>query len=259
MSDQPRPEWMFRVAARAVIVFVRTLRWRLDIRGTDHIPATGGAVVTFNHHSYADFFLCAWGVYRTYGRPVRFLTKQEVFDHPVAGPVLRGAGQIPVARGSRTGRKNAYMEAVRRLRAGEVIAVAPEQTISRSFELLPFSTGAVRMARDAGVPLVPSVSWGTQRWATKGRPINWRAVGIPVLVRYGPPIHFTPDEDPHAATDRLRKVTEEMLAEIQNSYPDRPAPGQDWWLPRRLGGSAPAHQDVLGSYRRQQARWRDRG
>lgn len=253
-----RPEWMFRFAARVVIIFVRSMRWRLDVRGIDNLPRHGGAVITFNHHSYADFFVCAWSVYRDRGRAVRFLAKEELFDTPVVGAILRGARQVPVARGSRSGRKDAFAEAVRRLRGGELIAVAPEQTISRSFELLPFSTGAVRMAKDAGVPVIPSVNWGTHRWATKGRPINWRALGIPVLSWYGEPMSIGEDEDVVDATERVRARMAEMLDRVQRDYPEDPGPGDDWWLPRRLGGGAPSHDDVLRAHREREAGWRSR-
>jgi 1-acyl-sn-glycerol-3-phosphate acyltransferase len=257
--DRPPPGWMFRVAARAVIIFVRLMGWRLDVQGVDNVPRTGGAVVTFNHHSYADFFMCAWAVYRELGRPVRFLAKEEVFKKPVLGWILRSAKQVPVARGSRAGRKQAYEKAVRALEEGEIIAIAPEQTVSESFELLPFTTGAARMARDAGVPLVPHVNWGTHRWATKNRPVNWRARRIPVLVRYAEPMHVGPDDNLREATGKLRTTMARLLDEIQRSYPDDPRPGDDWWQPRRLGGSAPDHEEFIRRHREREARWRGEG
>ncbi|MGH3442956.1 MAG: lysophospholipid acyltransferase family protein [Nitriliruptorales bacterium] len=254
-----RAGWAFRLAARVVIVLVRLLNWRVDITGLENVPRRGGAVVTFNHHSYGDFYLCAWAIYREVGRPVRFLAKKELFDMPVVGWILRSAGQVPVARGSRAGRREAFAEAVYRLRSGEVIAIAPEQTISRSFELLPFSTGAARMAIDGGVPIVPSVNWGSQRWATKGRPIDWRARGIPVLVRYGEPIETHPGDEPHEVTERVRAAMAAMLDEMQREYPDTATAGDDWWQPRRLGGSAPSHEDILREHLLRESEWRTGG
>ncbi|HEX2029273.1 MAG TPA: lysophospholipid acyltransferase family protein [Nitriliruptorales bacterium] len=256
MSDRPSPGPGFRLGAWLTIMFIRLMRWRLDVRGLDHVPTTGGVVVTFNHHSYADFAMCGWPIYRQRGRPVRFLAKRELFDRPVLGRLLRSAGQVPVERSSRGGRSEAFEHAVTALRGGEVIAVAPEQTISRSFELLPFTHGTVRMARESGVPIVPSVNWGTQRWATKGRPVRWLAFGLPVLIRYAEPIVVGADEDLGAATDRLQATMAELLDEVQRAYPERPRPGDDWWLPARLGGSAPPHEEVLRDHRERQDRWR---
>lgn len=256
MEGPPRAGLTFRFAARIVIIFVRLMRWRIQIDGLENVPRRGGAIVTFNHHSYADFFICAWAIYRELGRPVRFLAKQELFAKPVLGWILKSARQVPVARGSKTGRKEAFAHAVEALQDGEVIAIAPEQTISQSFELLPFTPGTVRLAQHAGVPIVPHVNWGTHRWATKGRPINWGARRIPILARYGEPVLVTPGEEIDAATDRLRQRMATMLDQVQRDYPERPGDGDDWWVPRRLGGGAPDHDEVLSRHEERQAQWR---
>lgn len=259
MLRLPRSEWAFRLAARLVIAFVRLMGWRIDMRGVENIPRSGGCLVTWNHHSYADFFLCAWGPVRERDRPVRFLAKEELFHMPLVGWILRQAKQVPVPRGSRRGRRDAFVHAAAALQRGELVAVAPEQTISQSFELLPFSHGAARMARDAGVAVIPSVNWGTHRWATKNRPIDWRARGIPVTIRYGEPVHIPPDEDLQEATERIRERMLAMLAEVQDAYPDRGEPGDDWWVPARLGGSAPPHDEVLRAHLERERGWRRDG
>lgn len=253
----PRPDPVYRVVAGLIILWVRlVMRWRIDVRGLEHVPRHGGAIVTFNHHSYADFFMCAWAIYRQRRRPVRFLAKQEMFDKPLIGRILRSAKQVPVPRGSQRGRREAFEHTVRALREGEAVAVAPEQTISRSFELLPFTKGTVRMAQEAGVPIVPSVNWGTQRFATKGRPIDWGARRIPVFVRYAEPFHVGPEDDLDEANEHLRGEMETMLRELQEAYTDEPAPDDDWWQPRRLDGSAPSHEEVLAEHSRRERGWR---
>ena len=67
---------------------------------------------------------------------------------------------------------DAYGVAVERLREGEIVGVYPEATISRSFELKDFKSGAIRMAQDAHVPIVPLIVWGAQRVWTKDHPKN---------------------------------------------------------------------------------------
>lgn len=245
MAESPRGEWTFRVIARLVILAAQMLRWRFDVVGLEHVPERGGGVLVWNHHSYLDPVVVAWGVYRRLRRPVRFLAKQGLFALPALGWILRLSGHIPVARSSRAGRQQAFEAAVETLRAGQLVAVAPEQTISESFELLPFTTGAVRMAQAADVPLIPVVGWGAQRVATKGRRRLRNVVGLVVLVRYGRPRRVMPDEDSEAATERLRQTMGEMLEVLQQVYPVEPRPGDDWWVPRRLGGSAPPHDEVL--------------
>ena len=146
-----------------VIAFARGLfalqGLRFTVRGAEHVPRTGGAVLAVNHVGYFDFTYAGYAALPA-GRLVRFMTKQEVFAHPVAGPLLRGMRHIPV---DRTVGAEAYRHAVRALRAGEVVGVFPEATISRSFELKTLKTGAARMAIEAGVPLLPTVVWGSQR------------------------------------------------------------------------------------------------
>ena len=71
----------------------------------------------------------------------------------------------------------------------------PEATISRSFELKDFKTGAARMALEAGVPTVPLIVWGAQRIWTKDHPRNVGYKKIPVIVAAGRPLPPTGDAE----------------------------------------------------------------
>jgi 1-acyl-sn-glycerol-3-phosphate acyltransferase len=148
-----RLSWFWRLLAAIVTTLVRVLRWRIDVRGLEHVPRRGGAVLAFNHHSYLDFIMVAWPVVRRARRPVRFLAKREVLDSRKVGWMARKVGAVPVDRGSAEARSAALDAAVAALRDGDLVVVAPEQTISPSFELLPLRTGAARMAQAAGVPI----------------------------------------------------------------------------------------------------------
>lgn len=235
----------WRVIARLVIIVVRLLGWRIDVQGLEHVPHDRGAVLAFNHHSYADFVMVAWGPVRKLRRPLRFLAKREMWESRWVGWMVRWVGAVPVDRGSSQARAGAFDAAAAALRAGDLVTVAPEQTISPSFELLPLRTGAARMAQLSGVPIVPAVGWGTQRFATKGsRPRP--AFGIPVTIRFGPPISVASDDDPVAVTEQLARTMTEMLHEIQESYPGG-TPAGAAWVPARLGGGAPPPADPPGS------------
>jgi len=228
-------------------VFEGLLRWKLRYRGIEHVPATGGAVIVWNHHSYSDFLFVALGIVRHRGRPVRILGKAEVWENPVTRWFADQAGAVPVYRLTEGGGRDALRAAVAALQAGDLVMLAPEQTISRSFELLPFASGAARMALAAGVPVIPVAGWGSHRAYTKGHaPVP--VVGIPIEVWYGEPLHLAPAMDPDHATATIRAALEPMVHELQEAYPDTPAPDDDWWLPRRLGGSAPGHDDVVADH-----------
>lgn len=238
-APPPRPTLRFRVIAWLVIAVVRLFRCRLRTRGLEHVPRTGGAVITWNHHSHVDFVVTVYDIYCRLGRPVRFVAKRELWDHPWLGWVPRFADAIPVARADDGDRDRALGSAVEALQAGHLVMVAPEGGINETFELGPFRTGAARMARLAGVPLVPSVSWGTQRVSTTGHPLTlgclWR---LPVEVAFGPPIHPRPGDEPVELTRRVRDRMVDMLHDTQARYPDG-APDGAWWVPARLGGGAP--------------------
>jgi 1-acyl-sn-glycerol-3-phosphate acyltransferase len=241
------------VIVAIVVTFVRLLRWRVRIEGLHHVPRHGGAVLAFNHHSYSDFVMLAWGPVRRLRRPVRFLAKREVWASPWTGWVVRWGEAVPVDRSSSGARAGAFDAAAAALRAGDLVAVAPEQTISRSFELLPFRTGAARMAQQGGVPIVPVIGWGTHRFATKGRKARL-VTGLPVVVRFGEPLHVGPEDDPVTATAQLQARMERLLDEVQRSYPDG-APAEAWWVPARLGGAAPPHDQVLREHLQRTSRW----
>jgi 1-acyl-sn-glycerol-3-phosphate acyltransferase len=256
MGAQQRLTWKWRVIARIVIVLVSLARWWIEVRGLEHVPRRGGAVLAFNHHSYVDFVMMGWPVIRELRRPIRFLAKREIWASRWTGWVVRWAEAVPVDRGSAAARAGAFDAAIDALRRGDLVAVAPEQTISPSLELLPFRTGAARMAQGSGVPIVPVIGWGSQRFATKGS--RHREVrGLPITVRFGEPIVVGPDEDPGAATARLQERMTAMLHEEQERYPGGTPAGAPW-VPHRLGGGAPDHAEIRAAHEARTSRWERR-
>lgn len=214
----------------------RVMDLKLDVQGTEHIPPTGGAVIACTHVSYLDFVFCGLGA-QPAKRLVRFMAKRQVFDNKIAGPLMRGMHHISVDRAAGAG---SYRQAVKALRDGEVIGNFPEATISRSFTVKQLKSGPVRMAAEAGVPVVPMAVWGTQRLWTKGRPKNLTQRHVPISILTGPPFHPTLDDDIELLTKDLRTRMQSLLDKVQADYPDSPEPGSEpWWLPVHLGGSAP--------------------
>lgn len=128
---------------------------RFTVTGAQNVPKHGGAVLAINHTGYLDFTYAGNAVLPR-GRFVRFMAKESIFKNPVAGPLMKGMKHIPVDRAAGGA---AYRRAVAALRDGEIVGVYPEATISRAFELKDFKVGAARMARDAGVPIIPCVIW----------------------------------------------------------------------------------------------------
>jgi 1-acyl-sn-glycerol-3-phosphate acyltransferase len=215
---------------------------RFDLRGTENVPRHGGAVMAINHIGYMDFTYSGYAA-RPAHRLVRFMAKEEIFTHKVSGPLMRGMHHIPVDRDAGAG---SYRRAVDALRDGEIVGVFPEATISRSFELKDFKAGAARMAAEAGVPVLPTVIWGSQRVWTKGRPRRLGRTRVPISVWIGEPVAVPVPADAVAITGTIRDRMEQMLHQAQEAYPDKPSgPDDAWWQPARLGGSAPTPDEAL--------------
>lgn len=228
------------VIAFARLVF-RGLGLRFHISGEQNVPRTGGAVLAINHIGYLDFTFAGLAA-RPAGRLVRFLAKKEVFDHRISGPLMRGMKHIPVDRHGAAG--DSYHLAVRALAAGEIVGVFPEATISQSYELKEFKTGAARMALEAGVPILPCVIWGSQRIFTKGRPKDLTR-GTPIRIVIGEPFAPEPDADPVQVTADLKARMQVLLDEARSTYAGAPrGPGDTWWIPASLGGTAPTPEQA---------------
>lgn len=220
----------------AILTGFKGFGWDVQVRGAHHLPLYGPGVIATNHVSYLDFIFVGFGA-RDRGRLVRFLAKQEVFDKRGIGWLMRKMKHVPVDRYGRAA--DAFDAAVEALRQGELIGMFPEATISRSFVPMTGKTGAARMAMAAGVPLIPGAVWGGQRILTKGRKRNLQR-NVPILVSYGAPVPYAPDEEPAEVTKRLMARINELLEELQEDYPDRPSGDDDrWWLPAHRGGTAP--------------------
>ncbi|MEU5050322.1 lysophospholipid acyltransferase family protein [Streptomyces sp. NPDC021096] len=225
----------------------KALDLRFDIQGTEHIPQRGGAVLVSNHIGYLDFVFCGLAA-RPAKRLVRFMAKDSVFRHKVSGPLMRAMKHIPVDRAAGL---EAYRHALTALRSGEIIGVFPEATISTSFTLKNFKSGAARLAQEAGVPLVPMALWGTQRLWTKGQKRNLGRDHIPVAIRVGEPVTAGAEESADTVTERVRSRVQGLLESAQRAYPVRTeGPGDSWWIPAHLGGTAPTPAQAAGTDRR---------
>ena len=210
----------------------RLLGQRFDLTGTEHVPRRGGVLLAVNHVGYLDL----------------------IFDHKISGPVMRSMHHIEVDRGEGLA---SFHTAVDYLRRGEAVGIFPEATISRSMELKELKTGAVRIAAEAGVPLVPVILWGTQRIMTKDHPKDFSR-GKTIAVRVGEAMHPTA-QDPVAETAELRGRMDRLLEETIAAYPADEQPPGSWWLPARFGGGAPTPEeaerlDALEKVRRAEAK-----
>lgn len=226
---------------RPIILAARTLfsglGLKFDVVGLENMPSSGGAILAINHTSYLDFALAGIPAHRAGHRLVRFMAKDGIFHHPVAGPLMRGMKHIPVDRDAGSA---AFRDAVAALKSGELVGVFPEATMSRSFEVKEIKNGAVRMARAANVPLIPMIVFGGQRLLSYD--VKDFTRGRPICITVGEPVPVPRGSDPDEITDELHARMATLLDETIARYPDKP-PGA-WWIPKRLGGGAPTIEEA---------------
>jgi 1-acyl-sn-glycerol-3-phosphate acyltransferase len=213
---------------------------KFTITGAEHFPRQGGAVLVMNHVGYFDFAYAGLAAHPS-GRLVRFMAKEQVFHHKVSGPLMRGMHHIPVDRGAGA---SSFRAAVGALKAGEIVGVFPEATISRAFELKDFKSGAIRMAQAADVPLIPMSIWGSQRVWTKDHPKRLGRTNIPITLSVGEPLRVTRKDNADEANLELRGRISALLHAAQDSYP-RLSGDELRFVPVRLGGTAPTPEQAL--------------
>jgi len=238
-----QPEVTYDAAVGAGLALFAFWRLKRTVFGAEHLPREGGAVIAITHFGYLDFALTEWIVWLQTRRRIRFMAKQSVFNRPVVGSLLRAMRHIPVDMSAGA---DAYAAAVEALKAGELIGVFPEAGVSASFTVRDFKTGAVRLAAEADVPLIPVVVWGGHRLMTKRRRVRFvERFGVPVSFAIGSPLMFSPDADARVETDRLHATMAAMVDGLQARYPVDGA-GQ-WWQPRELGGAAPSADEAAAA------------
>nr|WP_120491609.1 1-acyl-sn-glycerol-3-phosphate acyltransferase [Corynebacterium lactis] len=228
----------------AVIGLARTVFFaqglKFTVTGTENVPKDSGAVVVTNHTGYMDFTYVGLP-FRKYRRYVRFMAKKEVFDHPIAGPIMRALKHIPV---DRTDGSKSFEHAVRLLENDELVGIFPESTISRSFEVKNLKSGAVRMAQRTGKPILPVLIVGSQRVWTKGHPKHLGRTNTPIHMAVLPP--WYPEGDPAEATAKLHQIMDEGVRALWDEYAaaEGPLPAGAYWVPARLGGGAPTFEEA---------------
>jgi 1-acyl-sn-glycerol-3-phosphate acyltransferase len=187
--------------------------WRMEHHGTENIPQNSarGLLLVSNHQTYFDpFWLCL-----PIRRKFRFMAWDEAFNWFAVGRCIRYLGAFPVSLAKR-GVKKAMIEALRSLRDGAMLIIFPEG--SRGFadgRLLPFKSGAVRIAMEAKVPILPvTIRGGNKVWAQDLKFPHLHKVEIfyhPIFEI--PELPADQDEQQFAAaiTERLKTIIESKL------------------------------------------------
>ena len=157
----PRGDWFLRFARgwARTILFMSGVPLRVSGRERLASLASGSAVIVANHESLADILV----LLASLPIQVRFLAKRRIFSVPVLGWSIRAAGFIPVDRGDHRRGAATFEAAMARLQGGRSVIVFPEETRTRTGELLPFKKGAALLALRSGLPILPVGIAGTRQ------------------------------------------------------------------------------------------------
>jgi 1-acyl-sn-glycerol-3-phosphate acyltransferase len=197
------PQWALELI-RPVVGIVSKVVWKIEFAGIENVPAEGGVIIAANHQTYIDPFWISLPI----KRPTRYLAWSEAFDWPVVGQCLIWLGAWPLAL------EGSDPAAIRRtlqwLREGGAIVIFPEggrSTVTGSLER--FKAGAIRLALEANVPILPvTIKGGNRVW-----PRGWR---FPrpgkVLITYHPLYH--PSKAPGEETRASARRESERLASV---------------------------------------------
>ena len=152
------PEFLMRFLAWLLIHTV----YRVRKEGLGNVPEEGGCIIVANHVSYVDAIVIAACV----RRPIRFIMDHRIFQVPVLNWLFRTMQAIPVAssREDPALKEAAFAEAAKALRAGEIVGLFPEGTLTADGEMARFRPGIERMLGETPVPVVPMALrglWGS--------------------------------------------------------------------------------------------------
>jgi 1-acyl-sn-glycerol-3-phosphate acyltransferase len=199
------PQWALELVRPVVGAFSRML-WKIEFHGVENVPEQGGLIIAANHQTYIDPFWLSLKI----KRPTRYLAWSAAFGWPVVGRCLVWFGAWPLAL------EGSDPKAIRRslqwLRDGGAVVIFPEGGRSTpEGELDRFKAGAVRLALEANVPILPvTIKGGNRIW-----PRGWRFPRTgKVTVTYHPLYHAEqcPDEETRACARRESEKLAEVIA-----------------------------------------------
>lgn len=228
-SETRRPSFFWLLAAIALPPLGVAAGFRFHHR--ERLPQAGAFVLAPNHFSEIDPLVIGAAVWKL-GRAPRFLAKASLFKNPVLGWLLRTSGQIPVERAG--SRSHAALRAAEELvEKGRMVVVYPEGSLTRDPDLWPMrgKTGAVRIALERDIPIIPAAHWGTQTLMPRyGKKISvFPRSTIDVII--GEPLDLSAYRGRPldqrmllAATDELMAAIAALLAEVRGE----PAPAERW-------------------------------
>ena len=147
---------LYRISRFLVRAFAKII-FRLEVRGINVIPRTGGFILASNHASYLDPIVLGAAC----PRQLNFMARHDLFAIPIFGAFIRNVGAFPLRRNSAD--ITSIKEALRRLRQAQGLVLFPEGSRSSDGLRQEAQPGIGFMAAKSQVPVVPVFINGTHR------------------------------------------------------------------------------------------------
>lgn len=199
---------IFRLFLRLGVAPICRLVWLKKIEGKEHLPKKGAYILACNHQSYLDFILLISALPNVF---MRFLAAEKFYHKKVSKFVMEHTGQIKVERESKEGKREVIEIGSALLEQGNVLAIFPQGTRSRTGEIEKTFTGVAKFATRAGVPIIPvGIRGAFQTWAPKSKPVYKKQVSIFI----GKPIDVEKDTNKTVTSENLRELTDEVMQRV---------------------------------------------
>jgi 1-acyl-sn-glycerol-3-phosphate acyltransferase len=204
---------IWRFLAALVISLMGVLS-KISIVDGEKVPATGPFILAPNHYSEIDPLVIGVAMWKA-GRMPRFLAKASLFTVPVLGAIMRRTKQVPVERAGSVRTADPLAAARQITEHGLAVIIYPEGSLTRDPDYWPMrgKFGAVRMALDADIPIIPVAHWGTQLVL----PRYGRLSLFPrkkIVVRYGDPVDLSSYRGKPINTALLTAATNVVMNDI---------------------------------------------
>lgn len=204
------PPWGVEIL-RLVFVALFRLLTRIEVRGLENLPPSGGFIASSNHLSRVDAPLVFMFLK---DRKLTGFAADTYRSRPFFRAIIRCIDVIWVHRGAIGPSTIKY--AIQALRDGRILGVAPEGTRSKTRALIEAKTGAAFLALMAGVPVVPMALDNSEKVLPSLARLHRQRVTLTI----GKPIVFSPLADGRRPDSQLlEKCTTEIMCRIAAMLP----------------------------------------